>query len=364
VNAEIDQPTFDKLTSAGVDERLARHVAHLFIRDPLVIFSERVKLDDAATTEHFENIQSTNWQTMRWKPPPFNVPMGWRVEFRPMEVQFSDFENAAFTVVVMLCARVILFFDLSLYVPLSKVDENMRRAHTRDAVLKQKFFFRKNLVPLAAQCPDNERNADEDAFEEMSVADIIIGKGDNFPGLVPLIWAYLDVIQVDAETRSVVNDYIDLVVQRAKGTLPTPARWIRNFIDKHPKYKHDSKVSNEIATDLVKQVIGISHGEKECHELLGQHRICKLSDPLSVNRTEVKLRHPPGKALRGSSFHSQVGTTATSTYQCAIVRALLEKYTTGIASAAGSPAVKRESIFGECRGFDEARPMFKRTKKG
>ena len=44
-----------------------------------------------------QNIQSTNWQTMRFKPPPPNTKIGWRVEFRPMEVQLTDFENAAFT---------------------------------------------------------------------------------------------------------------------------------------------------------------------------------------------------------------------------------------------------------------------------
>ena len=33
-----------------------------------------------------QNIQSTNWQTMRFKPPPPNSSIGWRVEFRPTEV--------------------------------------------------------------------------------------------------------------------------------------------------------------------------------------------------------------------------------------------------------------------------------------
>ena len=51
-----------------------------------------------------------------------------------MEVQLTDFENAAFTTFVVLVSRVILAFGLNLYIPLSKVDENMRRAHKRDAV--------------------------------------------------------------------------------------------------------------------------------------------------------------------------------------------------------------------------------------
>lgn len=40
---------------------------------------------------------------------------------RSMEVQLTDFENAAFTVFVVLVTRVVLAFDLALYTPLSKV---------------------------------------------------------------------------------------------------------------------------------------------------------------------------------------------------------------------------------------------------
>lgn len=38
-----------------------------------------------------QNIQSTNWQTMRFKPPPPNSNIGWRVEFRPMEVWTGNY---------------------------------------------------------------------------------------------------------------------------------------------------------------------------------------------------------------------------------------------------------------------------------
>ncbi len=43
-----------------------------------------------------QNIQSTNWQTMRFKPPPPNSSIGWRVEFRPTEVKstiMSGYQN-------------------------------------------------------------------------------------------------------------------------------------------------------------------------------------------------------------------------------------------------------------------------------
>ena len=105
----------------GIDELLANHLAHLFIRDPLVIFSEMVDLDDSSSMDHFENIQSTNWQTMRFKPPPLGGQIGWRVEFRSMEVQVTDFENAAFSIFIVLLTRAILSFGLNFYIPLSKV---------------------------------------------------------------------------------------------------------------------------------------------------------------------------------------------------------------------------------------------------
>ncbi|KAK0545062.1 glutamate--cysteine ligase [Tilletia horrida] len=129
----------------GLDESLASHVAHLFIRDPLVIFSERINQDDETSTDHFENIQSTNWQTMRFKPPPPGGHIGWRVEFRSMEVQITDFENAAFSVFIVLLTRAIQSFGLNFYMPISKVDENMKRAHVRDAIHTRKFYFRKQV---------------------------------------------------------------------------------------------------------------------------------------------------------------------------------------------------------------------------
>ena len=106
--------------SAGIDDALANHIAHLFIRDPLVIFSERVDQDDEDSMDHFENIQSTNWQTIRFKPPPPNSSIAWRVEFRSMEVQLTDFENAAFSIFIVLLTRAILSFNLNFYMPISQ----------------------------------------------------------------------------------------------------------------------------------------------------------------------------------------------------------------------------------------------------
>ena len=58
---------------------------------------------------------------MRFKPPPPGGNIGWRVEFRSMEIQLTDFENAAFAIFNVLLTRVILSYNLNLYVPISKV---------------------------------------------------------------------------------------------------------------------------------------------------------------------------------------------------------------------------------------------------
>ncbi|KAH8292703.1 hypothetical protein KR018_003228 [Drosophila ironensis] len=139
-----DEAVYQRLIDGGIDHLLAQHVAHLFIRDTVSLFSEKVHQNDNEDTDHFENIQSTNWQTMRFKPPPPNSSIGWRVEFRPCEAQISDFENAAIVCFVVLLTRVILSYQLNFLTPISKVDENMQTAQKRDACRKEKFWFRKS----------------------------------------------------------------------------------------------------------------------------------------------------------------------------------------------------------------------------
>jgi glutamate--cysteine ligase catalytic subunit len=187
-------------------------------------------------------------QTVRWKPPPprnseRDPHIGWRTEFRSMELQLTDFENAAFTAFIVLLTRVILTFDLNLYIPLSRVDANMQRAHSRNAATKGKFFFRRHMAPLEEgddgygmkyvsmfaraangngdditglitteqdktivvngigtsgvsqrrlHAPSgSSASSEENSYEEMTMAEIMCGKGDYYPGLIPLLHAYL-----------------------------------------------------------------------------------------------------------------------------------------------------------------------------
>lgn len=249
-----------------------------------------------------------------------------------MEMQITDFENAAFTVFIVLLTRVILTFDLNLYIPLSRVDANMQRAHSRNAAAKGKFFFRRHMAPLeegddgygvkytsmfarvlsvqnlndfdsVSQSISEEVDDDgvsaqrrkapvatgcdeENSFEEMTMKEIMTGKGDYFPGLIPLVRAYLDYINCDDVSYTKISKYLDFIEQRSIGALVTPATWLRKFVREHPDYKGDSVVSDSIAYDLMIACKEIGEGKRHESSLLGEFFI----NPLSVRGAyDVKL---------------------------------------------------------------------------
>ncbi|CAM9753113.1 unnamed protein product [Ascophyllum nodosum] len=328
IDCPVDERSRQALLKQGIDLPLARHVAHLFSRDPLVIFEDRIEeVDDELEVDHFENLQSTNWQTVRWKPPPPRLDpndphIGWRTEFRSLEIQLTDFENAAFAVFIVLATRVILALDLNLYMPLSKVDENMRRAHERNAATEGKFFFRNNVdyaaedegpAPLRSTGDDDKEKESggrvkeiyeyspcdfdtQKGLEEMTLSEIMEGKA-NFPGLIPLVNAYLEYISADPSTIEQVDKYLEHLRKRAAGEVMTTAAWLRHFVTTHPAYKNDSVVSDEIAYDLVVACQEIGLGTRACPELLGDVVILEVTKDeawdvvLDSSKMEVQYRN-------------------------------------------------------------------------
>jgi len=274
VPCEVDSKIEEELIKEGLGKALAKHVAHLFVRDPLVAFEGAIEeQDDETSVEHFESLNSTNWQTMRWKPPPprkqCGPHIGWRTEFRSMEVQLTDFENAAFTAFVVLLTRVLLVFDLECLMPLSKVDENMKRAHKVNSVLEEKFWFRRHVIPAESdESVPRVAKTESDACEEMTLAEIMNGT-KTFVGLIPMIYAYLDHIDCDGQSMNRISQYLTFIQKRATGELLTPATWMRRFVMNHPEYKQDSVVSQGIAYDLMKACSDIGVGKRNEPSLHG-----------------------------------------------------------------------------------------------
>lgn len=53
----------------------------------------------------------------------------------------------------------------------------------------------------------------------MTVNEIVNGKGDEFPGLIPLIKEYMNCVDVDLETSALINSYLRLIRKKAAGEL-------------------------------------------------------------------------------------------------------------------------------------------------
>lgn len=49
-----DEAIYKQLRDADIDHLLAQHIAHLFIRDTVSLFSEKINQDDEVDTDHFE----------------------------------------------------------------------------------------------------------------------------------------------------------------------------------------------------------------------------------------------------------------------------------------------------------------------
>lgn len=136
---------------------------------------------------------------------------GWRVEFRPLEVQLTDFENAAYAILVVLLSRCLLTLShrFNVYMPMSFVEENMKRAQLKDAARSQKFWIRKDAIVA-----DKDRYSLEESYsipdraevevEELTLDEIFNGKVSNATssgresgGLLGLLGEYLQSIGCD-----------------------------------------------------------------------------------------------------------------------------------------------------------------------
>ncbi len=451
---DINPETYQLLQSSGIDEILSLHIAHLFTRDPLVIFDDAIALDNDNSLDHWENIQSTNWRSMRWKPPSLKIgkefanrkeillhqtqkrlreltllddyneegevggeeerdfdhnilfedrfdcskhhsnsntedpesnnnnshqhqshekssdqhqlndeipspaasehthiidPLhsmngntntssnlssqsssssvrdfddlqshgpGWRIEFRPLEVQLTDYENAAFAIFTVLLTRCIASQGHNFYLPISYMEENMKRAQLKDAVLNQKFFIRRNAIrkkqPLSSTTNSSTTNSDNTtpsiitphplskttnyhipSLEEIEVIELTMneifnGEKDSaaenrFIGLIPMILDYLSSLGCNDQfyLHQELIPYFSLLSDRASGKLPTTARWIRNQLIQ--SYRHriqSSSANNGVPT---------ADTEREEEEIITPQAInelLKLADDIGMGRIQ------------------------------------------------------------------------------
>ena len=198
--APLDEPTRRALESQ-VPEGMARMFAHALARDVLVLFDAHAA-EPPAGTNALNAFMSTYWKHVRVKAPSPSVD-AWLVEFRPMELQPSDFENAAFATVAVLAARALAHFRAVPYVSMSQLRANMTRACSRDAATTVRFAT-----------PEGTRTAAE-----------MLGAPDRPGTLLGLCTGYLACYPETTCPR--FDAYAAHLMGLAAGTIPTAATRMR-----------------------------------------------------------------------------------------------------------------------------------------
>lgn len=291
----------------GCSKRLAHHILGLFKRSPIPAFENELNFEklmnnsccatdsSSSGTEddpkeekkedqewwtkiplsnevaHFENLQSTNWNTLRFKSPPsIDSDIGWRVEFRPLDIQLTDFENAALTVFTGLMINVINEFALDFILPISLIDEGMLTCQEMDALTQKQFWWRVDMFD------DPTRDYTSNTLAETNFTRSVPSTGpkDNKPKIIKKLYIW-QILEGDASvhptyTKGLIhlaneymakqkwtdsqiqrsNTYLSFLAKRSRGQIPTGARWQRDFVTSHKDYKRDSVVSGSICYDL------------------------------------------------------------------------------------------------------------------
>ena len=201
-------------------------------------------------TDHFESIQSSNWNDVRFKPPPSfedKEKIGWRVEFRSMESQLTKERQFLFIHAIQVFARMIedQTFGLNLYIPMDKANENFERAHSKDAATSQKFWFRKNIFASSS---------DSDEYVELTLSEIFEGN-EEFIGLNNVLKIFNEhaeqKIKADLKTRGCIvtanqsEKTFEFLTDLASGKVKTTAKQIRDWIENHELYEKNSILDDE-----------------------------------------------------------------------------------------------------------------------
>ncbi|KAL4938775.1 glutamate-cysteine ligase-domain-containing protein [Aspergillus oleicola] len=258
--------TQEELHRHGVNPNLAAHLSHFCQWDPLLLETDHINAHGPDDMYHFSTLYRSSWPHVRLKFPEGDNA-GWRVEFRPMEVQLTDFENAAFIVFIVLLRHALEYFGVRLYIPMRCVVENMQTAVKRDAAISESFWFHahrgcENLMTRRDSGIDVGEEDEKLNSRLCSLKEVFCGSNQTgntwtqsqFPGFIPLIKNYLSEIDISHAELGVILRYLDFIDGRASGMILTNARWMRREIRLHPSYRGDGLVTQEACYDVCKKI--------------------------------------------------------------------------------------------------------------
>ncbi|GIX64126.1 glutamate-cysteine ligase [Babesia caballi] len=244
VSVQSRPEVYEACVGAGLDRIIARHFAAIMARDPLVAYEEDLdEVDIHATDAHFEAFQSTNWNTVRFKPPPIRegaYPIPWRVEFRCCEAQLRDSESASVISAIALLVRVMLKERWNLYVPMSLVHDNMETSDALDAVTNYKFHFVSDLV--------GGGTVGRYTLYEIFFSAEPLGL---FRRCMNHLDADLSAGRLSQRSYDVHIEHLNLLKNRLYGSRPTNSQEIRSYVLCHSDFRGEGVVTPQIVYDLL-----------------------------------------------------------------------------------------------------------------
>jgi hypothetical protein len=81
-----------------------------------------------------------------------------------MDIQLTDFENAALTICLGMIVNVVNYFDVDFILPITFVDENFAGAHFRDALVNHKFWWKMNAIKRDETGKPRKSNLEDTGF--------------------------------------------------------------------------------------------------------------------------------------------------------------------------------------------------------
>ena len=267
----INEEYYKQFIDSGISENLATHFCNLLVRDPLVVFDKKINITDKKDMSHFENINSSNWNSLRFKlPRPADHDFSYKIEFRTCDVQLTPFENTSIINLIINLYNIIIKNKTNFIIPITKVDENFENAYLNDAINTKKFWWRVNCFNNSNDNNDNFDYVEDEKknIKLLTINEIFNGKKEyNYPGLLNVIKDEINNNNLDKKNE--LLKFIDYLEKKTKGEIWTDAKYIRNYIKNHPKYNKDSIVTEEINYDLISHLLDIQNGLIKPKELFG-----------------------------------------------------------------------------------------------
>lgn len=233
----INNEYMETFLKNNIPRRLSEHFCNLLVRDPLVIFENKIETTKNDRTNVDGIFISTNWNSLRIKPHRVeDNDSCFKIEIRPCELQITPFENIAIIEMILLFYNSIMRYDVNFIMPITKVDENFKRAYKMDAIVKEKFFWRINgmdkilretnwaennyLKPDNKNLPSSIFNKEEDSMsiKELTIQEILLGSEEyNYPGLLKMCESTINKVYFDEDEKNKMRVSLQFLAKRAKG---------------------------------------------------------------------------------------------------------------------------------------------------